>query len=239
MADVTIVCPTHGRAGEVTAFKTFGPDLLLCVAESQLPFYREAYPDGRFDVHPDSVKGLIAKVKWMHARYGGYFRVDDDASPMIDHSSGEKVKPSTAVQVVHRNADLAEQLGVYMFGFTELSKPVYWSGHKPYKLAGELEGGKCGFLPGHQIWWPDDLEPFIDDIWACGLNAFYHRKCLIDLRYAIPTTVGQKGGLAASRTTHRVWEAAARLRDAFGETIALQDRATFDDTYPWNLRVPW
>jgi hypothetical protein len=191
MADVTIVCPTHGRAGEVTAFKTFGPDLLLCVAESQLPFYREAYPDGRFDVHPDSVKGLIAKVKWMHAKYGGYFRVDDDASPMIDHSSGE------------------------------------------------LEGGKCGFLPGHQIWWPDDLEPFIDDIWACGLNAFYHRKCLIDLRYAIPTTVGQKGGLAASRTTHRVWEAAARLRDAFGETIALQDRATFDDTYPWNLRVPW
>jgi hypothetical protein len=177
MADVTIVCPTHGRAGEVTAFKTFGPDLLLCVAESQAPLYREA--------------------------------------------------------------DLAEQLGVFMFGFTELSKPVYWSGHKPYKLAGELEGGKCGFLPGHQIWWPDDLEPFIDDIWACGLNAFYHRKCLIDLRYAIPTTVGQKGGLAASRTTHRVWEAAARLRDAFGESIALQERATFDDTYPWNLRVPW
>jgi hypothetical protein len=219
MADVQIVCPTHGRAGEVTAFKTFGPELLLVVSTSQLPLYKEAYPFAKFDVHPDDIKGLGPKVKWMQARYeGGYFRVDDDAGPMIDHANSCDVTPETARAIVHRNADMAEQMGMFMFGFTELARPVYYSGHRPYRLAGELEGG---------------------DIWACGLNAYHHRKCLIDMRYAIPTPVGQKGGLARYRTSKRVWEKAAVLRQAFGEAIELQDQATFDDTYPWNLRVPW
>jgi hypothetical protein len=240
VAQVTIVCPTHGRAGEVTAFKTFGPQLLLCVAESQAPLYKEAYPDCNLDVHPDSVKGLGPKVRWMQEKYGSYFRVDDDADYMIDHTAGgEKVKDWKLAQaLVHRLADQAEQMGAFMFGFTELARPVYYSGHQPFKVAGEIEGGKCGFLKGHSIWWPEDCS-FIDDIWACGLNAFHHRYCLIDMRYAIPTIVGQKGGLAAYRTRSKVWEKAEVLRAAFGDAIKLQNRNDFDDVYPWNLRVPW
>jgi hypothetical protein len=217
MADVTIVCPSHGRAGEVTAFKTFGPDLMLCVSESQAPLYREAYPDVKLDVHPDSVKGLGPKVKWMNAKYGSYFRVDDDAGHMIDHTAGgTKITDGKLAQaLVHRLADQAEQMGAFMFGFTELARPVYYSGHQPFKVSGEIEGGNC------------------------GLNAFHHRFCLIDMRYAIPTTVGQKGGLAAYRTRVKVWEKANVLREAFGDAIALQTKETFEDVYPWNLRVPW
>lgn len=240
MVDVTIVCPSHGRAGEVGAFKTFGPDLLLCVAESQAPLYRAAHPDARLDLHPDSIKGLGPKVKWMNEKYGAYFRVDDDAGAMIDHTSGgAKITDfAFARGLVYRLADMAEQMGCFMFGFTELARPVYYSGHQPFKLTGEIEGGKCGFLPGSRIWWPDDIA-FVDDIWACGLNAYYHRKCVKDMRYGLPTVVGQKGGLANVRTSTRIWKAADFLRASFGEAIDLADRSTFDDTYPWNLRVPW
>jgi hypothetical protein len=240
MADVTIVCPTHGRAGEVTAFKTFGPSLLLCVAESQLPLYREAYPNGRFDVHPDSVKGLGPKVVWMHEKYGAWFRVDDDADYMLDHTAGgEKITDARkARHLVHRLADQAEQMGLFMFGFTELARPVYYSGHKPFKLTGVIEGGKCGFLPGSQLFWPTDID-MADDVWISGLNAYFHRACLIDMRYAIPTEIGQKGGLAAHRTTPRIDEWSQKLKDTFGEAMMINPPGSYSGPYPWNLRVPW
>jgi hypothetical protein len=238
--DLTIVCPSHGRAGSVTAFRTFGEDLMLCVAESQLEAYRAAHPNARFDVHPDSVVGLGPKVKWMYAKYGSYFRVDDDADFMINHAAGgEKVRDGRVARaLVHRLADMAQQMGAYQFGFSELARPMYYSGHRPFLLTAEIEGGKCGFLAGSKIWWPDDVG-FIDDIWACGLNAYHHRFAVKDMRYAIPTVVGQKGGLANFRTKKAVWEKAEVLRQAFGDAIELQDKETFDDTYPWNLRYPW
>lgn len=240
MTEPVIVCPTHGRAGEVTAFRTFGPNLLLCVSESQAPRYREAYPEARLDVHPDSIKGLGPKVKWMIEKYGGYFRVDDDADYMIDHTAGgEKIRDhAKARDLVYRLADQAEQMGLFMYGFTELARPVYYSGHQPFRLTGLIEGGKCGFLPGSRIWWPDNID-FIDDFWASAINAFHHRACLIDMRYAIPTKVGQKGGLASFRTDKRIWEMADFLKASFGPAVDLSERATFDDTYPWRLKVPW
>jgi hypothetical protein len=238
-AEVTIVCPTHGRAGEVTSFATFGPGLLLCVAESQAPAYRAAYPDARLDVHPDSVKGLGLKVIWMAEKYGSFFRVDDDADRMIDHTQDCKIDDTAkARDLVYRLADQARDMGAFMFGFTELVRPVYYSGHAPFRLTGLIEGGKCGFLEGHSIWWPEHIS-FVDDFWASALNAYHHRFCLVDMRYAIPTQVGQLGGLAGHRTTSQIWEKADFLRTAFGEAVELSDRETFDDTYPWRLRLPW
>jgi hypothetical protein len=240
MPDVQIVCPSHGRAGEVTAFRTFGPDLLLCVAQSQLPAYREAYPEGRFDVHPDSVKGLGPKVTWMREKYGDcFFRVDDDADYMIDQMASEKITdPRKARALVYRLADQAEQMGCFLYGFTELARPVYYSGHQPFKLSGLIEGGKIGFLPGSRLWWPDEL-PWLEDAWLAALNAHYHRFCLIDMRYCLPTLVGQKGGLAAHRTVKRVFEMGDYLRNAFGSAIEMIPVEKWDGSYPYRLRIPW
>jgi hypothetical protein len=239
MADVTIVCPTHGRAGDVTAFQTFGPQLLLCVAESQYPLYREAYPNGNFDVHPDTVKGLAPKVTWMYEKYGSFFRVDDDAGPMLDNADGgSKITDwHKAQDLVHRLADMAEQMGVYMFGFTHLSRPVYYSGHKPFQLTGALHGGKTGFLEGSGLWWPEDIS-FFDDVWISGLNAYLHRKCLIDNRYTIPTKIGIKGGLAAFRTRAMIDKKAQVCQATFGDAVTLHPDDV-DDVCPWSLKVPW
>jgi hypothetical protein len=238
VADLTIVCPTHGRAGEVTAFECFGPDLLLCVAESQAPLYREAYPDARLDVHPDSVKGLGPKMTWMAAKYGAFFRIDDDGRQMIDHTDGSRVPPERAVELARRLADTAEAMGAYLFGMTSEVRPLYFNPQTPLRMTGVIDGGKSGFLPGSKLWWPDDVG-FADDFWISALNAYHHRFCLIDDRLCIPTQVGQKGGLAAIRTERAIWAKAEVLKAAFGDAVVLKDKADAGFTYPWRLKVPW
>jgi hypothetical protein len=239
MTDLTIACPTHGRAGQVTTFRTFGEDLLLVVAESQHEAYKAAHPHARFDVHPDSVVGLGPKIKWMLDKYGSMFRVDDDADYMIDHVNSRKITdPQVAKDLVYRLADQAEQMDAYIYGFTELAKPLYFSGHQPFKLTGLLEGGKIGFREGHGIWWPEN-HPWLEDAWVSAMNAFKNRYCLIDQRYCLPTLVGQRGGLANTRTMERVWKMADTLKAAFGDAVDVIPRAEFDDVYPYRLRIPW
>lgn len=234
-----IACPTHGRAGEVTTFKTFGDDLLLVVAESQLEAYKDAHPHARFDVHPDSVKGLGPKVRWMLDKYGPMFRVDDDADYIIDHADGSKVtRPQIARDLVYRLADMAEDMGCFLYGFTELAKPLYFSGHRPYKLSGLIEGGKIGFIPGSKLWWPED-QPWLEDAWLAALNAYHHRFCLIDQRYCLPTLVGQKGGLANARTMRRVWKMGEFLQTQFGDAIEMIPADKWDGSYPYRLKIPW
>jgi hypothetical protein len=238
MSEVTIVCPTHGRAGEVTAFAIFGEELLLCVAESQAPAYREAHPQARLDVHPDSVVGLGPKMTWMYEKYGAMFRVDDDAHRMIDHTDSTRVEPAKAVGVVQRLADQAEQVGAYLFGLTSDENPMHFSPQSPFRVTGLVDGGKLGLLPGSQLWWPEDIA-FADDFWVSMLNAYHHRFCLVDERYCIATRVGQQGGLASVRTQDAIWTKAQFLRDSFGDACELKDKGDVTFTYPWRGRVPW
>lgn len=238
--DLTVVCPTHGRAGGVTAFETFGEDLLLCVAESQAPAYRAEHPNARIDVHPDTIVGLGPKMTWMYEKYGALFRVDDDAKQMLCHVDGSKVPQDEAVSVVERLADQAEQMGAYLFGLTSEVRPLYFAPQDPFTFTGHIDGGKMGLLPGSKLWWPEDIA-FADDFWINALNGHHHRFSLIDDRYAIPTPDAgvAKGGLASFRTTAGVWQKAEFLKDSFGDAVVLRDKNDSGFTYPWKLKVPW
>jgi hypothetical protein len=241
MADVQIVCPTHGRAGEVLAFRTFGPDLLLSVAESQVPAYRAAYPDARIDPHSDEIKGLPAKKQMLAEKFGDVFWVDDDAIEMIDHTLDcAKVEPRKACALVHRLADQCEQMGLFMFGFSLETKPLYYSGHQPFALTGMIGGGKFGILAGSKMFYPDDPALGMwEDLWMSGLNAFHHRALIRDERYAIPTAVGQSGGLANVRTHRSLWQQVEKMQAAFGKQAIVLKDASDVQLYPWRLKIPW
>lgn len=239
MADVQIVCPTHNRPGEVRAFETFGPDLLLSVAESQVPAYRSAYPDAKIDPHPDTLIGLPAKKQMLADKFGAVFWVDDDAGKMIDHENGVKVEPAKARDLVQRTADTAEQMGVFLFGFSMETNPLYYSPQNPFQLTGMMGGGKFGILPGSKLWYPEDPKLGMwEDLWMGAINAYHHRFMFCDLRYAIPTSVGQGGGLANVRTDKTLWEQAARMQEQFGEAIVMKERGDAA-LYPWRLKVAW
>jgi hypothetical protein len=236
--DVVIVCPTHARAGSVSALGAFGRELMLCVSESQAPSYREAYPDTKLDVHPDTVVGLGPKMTWMSEKYGTFFRVDDDAGRVIDHSDSSRLDPLRACATVRRLADAASEMGAFLWGMTSDENPLHYSPMDPIRMTGFVDGGKQGITAGSKLWWPDDID-FADDFWISLLNAFEHRFVYIDTRFCVPTKVGQKGGLAAIRTEAEIRKKATLLKAAFGDAVTIKADVDRTFTYPWLGRVPW
>jgi hypothetical protein len=239
MTEVTIVCPTRGRAGEVSAFRTFGNEMLLSVSESEVDAYRAAYPDARIDPHSDDLIGLPAKKQMLLEKFGGVFWVDDDALPMIDMTTSQKVDPPVACDLVQRTADTAEQMGAFLFGFNHDEIPMHFQPQRPFQLTGMMGGGKFGVLPGSKLWYPPDPRVgFWEDLWLGALNAYEHRFCFCDLRYTIPTSVGQVGGLSNLRSDRTLWEQADVMVSCFGDAVKLKDKADVT-LYPWRLKVPW
>ena len=91
VAEPLVVCPTHGRAGQVLVLKLL-PDIALVVAESQQPAYAEAHPEIELIVHPDSVRGIAPKRQWIVDTLGDVVMFDDDVTGISDvqAASGEQ-----------------------------------------------------------------------------------------------------------------------------------------------------
>lgn len=71
MAELPIVCPTHGRPGRIHAFDVL-PDIPPCVARSRKTSNREAYPAAELIVHPSSVKAILAQAPVASERPRGH-----------------------------------------------------------------------------------------------------------------------------------------------------------------------
>jgi hypothetical protein len=234
VADPVIVCPTFARAGNIKAFGAFGDDLLLIVAQRQLDEYRAAHPTARFDCHPDSLGGLSLVRQWIYDKYGDVFMVDDDVPAMYDYTDKKacKVEPARAQELVHRMADMAEEMGAFLYGPSEERNPLRFQPHKPFRLTGVVRGRAMGLRAGAKFFWPTD--PSVDDeMCLSGLNAYYHRFCLVDCRYAMPGDEYSVGGLAARRTQQTIVQWVGKLKLMFGDAVSAQ---AMGDA---KLKIPW
>jgi hypothetical protein len=246
---VTIVCPTHGRAGNVKTFRVFGDDLLLSVSESQAPLYREAYPDAELDVHPDSVVGLSAKRQFRYDRFGDVFMVDDDVASLMDMArpaggSARVDDPQRARDVVQRAFDQAEDMGAFLFGFNQNADPAMYRPQLPFRLTGFIGGHAMGVRKGSKLWFPKTGMHGSEDMWVSALNAHAHRFCLIDQRYCFVQlgTFSSKGGQAAMRTMKSLEVNLEALRESFGDAITRKKgtmRAGLSHEFQITLNVPW
>lgn len=224
MPDPQIVCPTHGRAGRVSTFRVL-PDLTLCVSESQHPLYAEKYPDADYLVHPNSVVGLAPKRQWIQEHFGAknedVMMLDDDITSFLDKAQEPTgvCGPGETRDHVKRLFSTAEQMGVYLVGFSNTSEPLHYSPMNPFRLSGFVGGHSLGLRAGHNLWFhPDLLE---DDWWISLLNAHYHRMCLIDDRFSFAQskTFKNKGGLAQHRTVGHLRNDHKVLREHFGPVL--------------------
>ena len=228
---VKIVCPTHGRAGRVKAFGIFGPGTpTLVLSESELPKYKEHYPDADYDVHPDSVLGMNAKRQWMYERYGDLLMIDDDVIAFSDLGAapGEdaSISPSMALEIVDRTRAEAEAAGAFLWGFARTLNPTHYSPQSPVGLTGFIPGCGMGLRPGSKLWWPDNGMMDLDDAWICLLNAHYHRYVWRNERYCLQAvdTFASIGGNSTWRTSKEMSNGTNKLAEAFGEECINRDR---------------
>src|SRR6516165_1547308 len=167
------VCPTHGRAGRVTT-QTVVPDLILCVAESQAGFYREAHGDLEIVEHPDAVVGLAPKRQWIAEHFGDVFMVDDDLNRVIDLTIEPGKSPPLVprervgehIARLHRNA---EELGVFLYSFSANYDARFCRAQKPFSFQGYCPGHAFGLRAGSGLWWHAGMKT-MEDWWISALN---------------------------------------------------------------------
>lgn len=236
MGNVPIICPTHNRAGLVTAFKAFGNHMTLCVAESQVPAYEAAYPDADLLVHPDSIVGSSPKRGWLYEKFGTLFMVDDDVGQMIDFRDNpiRRVEPDEARDVIERCADTAAQLGAKLWGVHGTGNPMLYKPGKPFKVSpGLILGCAMGLHPSDKLWFPQ--EPWAhEDLFISGLNAYHHRFVFQDLRYGLEPAYKNQGGRATVMTSDWFARSKEHLADSFGEAFSWPD-----GQWVPKLKVPW
>jgi hypothetical protein len=248
---VKLIILSHKRAGNVDTLSIVS-NCSLCVPESQANDYSRFYPDVELIIHPDSVKGLSAKVKWVYERYPNCVQLDDDLNAcrrtFVDKTfdEGFAVKDKDLVyDIIQSTAFTAKELGCVYFGFSNTARPLDYSPMKPYYLTGHGVGGSHGFFEGYKMVLPDDCVSGVDYFLSAS-NAYFHRNCFINRRYAFTSKEGtfeSTGGMADFRTTETEKKDYYLLKSYFGNAIQKKKvtnmRKTMQSNYEKVLRIPF
>ena len=185
--EIKVVIPTYKRPGKVTTLKVVS-NAILCVARSEVPAYRVHYPDVEIAEHPDDIVGLAPKRQWIYDTFGDIFMLDDDIT-MADRMylvSGKlrlrRLTPQETYQIIQWAGNTAALCGCYLFGFNKNPNPIIYNALRPILLSGYVTGCAIGLLRGSRIHY-DPLSTAVEDFYVAGLNAYYHRRAFIDMRF--------------------------------------------------------
>lgn len=248
---VKCVILSHKRANKVDTLHTIS-NCSVCVPESQADDYSHHYPDADIIAHPDSVRGLSPKIRWVHEKFKNVIMFDDDLNAMrrtyVDTAfdEGFVVKdPDLAYDIVQSTAFTAKEAGCVFFGFSNSARPLDYSPMKPYKLSGYGVGGSHGFFEGYKMVIPDDCIAG-QDYFLSASNAHFHRKAYINTRYAFTSKEGtfeSTGGMSDWRTTETEKRDYYLLKTYFGDAIRRKKtsnmRKSLQNEYERILSIPF
>jgi hypothetical protein len=201
-------------------------DAALCVTESEEEAYRKFYPAAEIIVHPDTVVGLAAKRQWIYEKYGDVFMIDDDITAvhrLYMRQLGPKLKPSETVKIIQWAGNMARLCGCYLFGFNKNPSPIIYNTFSPIRLSGVVTGCAFGMIRGSRLRF-DPESTAVEDFYISGLNAHFHRKCLIDTRYNFvqDDTFTKRGGQSVHRNMATERKDTIFLRKCFGTAVTLK-----------------
>ena len=247
---VKLIILSHKRSNKVDTLETIS-NCSLCIPESQVEDYLKYNGDVEIIAHPDSIKGLSAKMRWVHQRYPNCVMLDDDLNKMSrtyidkEFDEGSKIDMDTAYDIIQSTAFTAREAGCMMFGFSNTARPVDYSSMKPYKLSGFAIGGSMGFFEGFKMVLPDECVSACD-FFVSAINAHFHRKCFINTRYAFTSKEGtfiSTGGMAEHRTLDTERKDYYLLKEYFGAAIqrkkATSMRKSLANEYERTLKIPF
>ena len=229
--EIKVIIPSYRRAGNVTTIKIVSP-CIICVPESDLSAYREHYPDIEIVAHPDSIIGLAPKRQWIYDYFGDIFMLDDDISHarrlylMSGTKKATELTSEEAYEIIQWCGNTAHLAGCYLFGFNKAPNPIIYDPLRPIAVSGLVTGCAIGLLRGSRISYSAESIA-VEDFWVAGLNAYYHRKAFIDLRFNFvqEETFKRPGGLGFYRTIDTERKDTLFLRRMFGETISIKSES--------------
>lgn len=202
--NVKLVIPSRGRADIVTTHK-YWANTILCVGESEVPAYREQYPDIEIVPHPDHIVGFPT-FQWIYEHFGDVLFLSDDLGPLFWQGFGqgdtiEKMDAQTCYDVVQHVARVAWEMGAHMFSLSASHDVRNFVPQMPFRMSGYVQG-KVGLFKGSKLYFPDDPYNPYGDYFISGLNAYYHRYLWIDNRFGCEETqpdMTGKGGASEWR----------------------------------------
>jgi hypothetical protein len=115
---------------------------------------------------------------------------------------------------------------------------------EPFRFTGMISGHNFGIRKGSDLWFPEEPQLYVDDLWVSALNAFKHRFHFQDMRYscAVKDTFKATGGMAQIRTQEGIKRNERMLKEAFGSAIYRREQShvvKLRNEIQLNLKVPW
>lgn len=248
MGIVRIVSPSNKRAANVRTVKTVD-EVTLCVPENQVREYEEHNPDNEVVGVPMDVKGLVNTRQWILERFGSIFTVDDDIASvrdMLAPLTGPPIylEPHEVTQLIYNRAEMARDLGVYLFGFSNVPRPIFVKPMHPFRFTGFMPGHSLGILEGSKLFYHPE-SGLKDDYWISLLNAYHHRIFLKDMRYWFGQmdTFKNSGGVSEQRNMANEVKYTEFLRRYFGKDIVQTKKARtqggISHEQQVEIHIPW
>jgi hypothetical protein len=247
--NLDLIIPSFRRAKLITTHKLLREgEYYFCIPESDLPEYRKVLPMEALIIHPDDVIGLPAKYNWLIREYQNKkkvdcFFMDDDLTSVVRrwHVKGDaKLTPDKIHAVICNCCKMAEDVGAYLFGFSERASPVMFQDSNPFAFRGFVPSKSFGFRYGHSLVFDERLLVRAEyDISL--LNAFKYRILMKDQRFSFVNDQDvREGGIAFYRTSARMEETYKLLRKKYGDAICLtggMKKGRYADDIFYNLTI--
>jgi hypothetical protein len=225
--EVKILIPTKGRAQKVQTKNILETkNYCLCCSKSEKEEYRKYNPDVEIVTHADTLKGLSMKRDWIYKHFGNVFMIDDDVNSVYrfwitnKNELSPRLMKHEVYDIIQRTAQMAHDLGCYLFGFNQGVRPSDFAAGKPFRLTGLCNGCAIGMLKGSRLSFVDDIIANEDFFISC-LNAYHHRYLFVDNRFKFQqkNTFKLEGGLSAYRNLDAEQKDFATLKQYFGDVV--------------------
>jgi hypothetical protein len=223
-----MVILSAGRAEDVKTQTVFPTEelVLVCPAHEE-DAYRDHNPDLEIVALPEGFPAGEAPVRqWIMDRWPSSIQLDDDLvyfhnMESLDGKAIRKLGPDEAFAVMLEIAGMARDAGIYLYGLTPWPHPTAYHCQIPFRITGFVIGGVVGIHEGSKLRFNHQLTA-ASDYWLSGLNAHYHRMCLVDFRHCCwdkAGTFSQPGGQQMHRSLDTEAEDTRLLTKAFGRDV--------------------